>query len=802
VKIDRDSAREGDDHETPRVHGVRRASAALSAPPATGRRADRLLAPDRDLVGPIPFGVAPSPAPGSPSRGRRNRPVLALATGFAVASLAWVAGFPRTAAAGVAGPEVDWPVYHGDPGGTHYSPLRQIHRRNVHRLQPAWVYRCADARERPATTVECNPLAIDGTLYLTTPGLKVVALDAARGTERWVFDPWDGRGGGGVNRGLATWAGDGRRRLFFAAGPWLYALDAADGRPVPGFGTAGRIDLREGLDQDAFYLSVNAPTPGVVWQDLLIMGSSIPDSLPPTAPGHLRAFDVRTGARRWIFHTIPHPGEPGHDTWSEDAWKINGGANAWGGLTLDAKRGVVFAGTGSANYDHFGGDRPGANLFANCVLALDAATGERRWHFQTIHHDLWDYDLPCPPVLLEVRHRGRRIEAAAQITKTGFVFLLDRATGRPLFPVEERPVPPSDIPGEQAWPTQPFPTRPPPFARQGLGPDDATDLAPAARAAMAARLREMRAEGLFTPPSRKPTVVMPQFNGGGEWGGPAVDPRRGWLFVNASDEPEWIQMNPSRPTSEITLHELGGHLFRIVCANCHGSGRTDLPALPALRSLADVARRLTRPEVLALLETGRGQMPSFATLSPVERRGLVAFLFDDRGGDKLAAGEIDLAWANRIPWVANGHPELRDPEGYPGSRRPWGTLTAFDLNRGTLAWQVPLGTYPALERRGLPPTGTFNIGGPIVTAGGLLFIGATLDERFRAFDTRNGRVLWEYQLDAGGYATPATYQVEGRQYVLIAAGGGGKPGTQAGNGWWCFALPPSPTPAKPPRTTP
>lgn len=683
----------------------------------------------------------------------------------------------------------DWPVYHGDPGGTHYSNLRRIDRRNVHRLAPAWVYRCDDARERPATTIECNPLIRGGVVYLTTSGLKVVALDGATGAERWRFDPWEGRRAGGVNRGLACWEEGEHRRLFFAAGPHLYAIDAANGRPIPAFGDGGRIDLRSGLDQDAFYLSVNAPTPGVVWRDLLILGSAIPDGLPPTAPGHLRAFDVRTGKRRWIFHTLPHPGEFGYETWSEDAWKISGGVNAWGGLTLDVRAGVVFAGTGSANYDHFGGDRPGANLFANCVLALDAETGVRRWHFQTIHHDLWDYDLPCPPVLLTVRHGGRRIEAVAQITKTGFVFLLDRATGRPLFPVEERPVPPSEIPGEQAWPTQPFPTRPPPFARQGLGPDEVTDLTPAARADAATRLREMRSEGLYTPPSLRPTLVLPQFNGGGEWGGPAVDPRRGWLFVNGSAEPEWIRMGPARPTSQTTLHELGGHLFRIVCANCHGSGRTDLPAVPALQSLADVARRLSRAQVLALLETGRGQMPSFATMSVTERRALVAFLFDDRGGDPLRAGDIDLAWANRIPWVANGHIEFRDPEGFPISPRPWGTLTAYDLNRGTIAWQVPLGTYPALERRGLPPTGTFNIGGPLATAGGLVFIGAAMDERFRAFDARTGRVLWQHQLDAGAYATPATYEIDGRQFVLVAAGGGGKPETRSGNGWWCFALP-------------
>lgn len=686
-------------------------------------------------------------------------------------------------------PDTDWAVYHGDAAGSHYSPLAQIHRRNVRQLRPVWVYRCDDMRARPASTIECNPLVVRGTMYLTTPGLKVVALDAERGTPRWVFDPWNGGSGGGVNRGLARWEEGGDYRLFFAAGPWLYALDARTGRPIPEFGAGGRIDLRDGLDHDTFGLPVNLPTPGVVYRDLLIIGSAIPDMPPPTAPGHLRAYDVRTGARRWIFHTLPHPGEPGFETWPAESWHFNGGVNAWGGVTLDAARGLVFCGTGSPNYDHFGGDRPGQNLFANCTLALDAATGQRRWHFQTIHHDLWDYDLPCAPVLVTVKQRGRRIDAVVQSTKTGHLFVFDRATGQPLFPIEERPVPTSNVPGEVSWPTQPFPVLPPPFARQGLTLDAVTDLNPLARAEAQRRLGTMRSEGLFTPPSTNPTVVLPQFNGGGEWGGPAVDPRSGWLYVNASNEPEWIQMLPLPIQEEVTLAELGGHLHRLICANCHGAQRADLPNLPALQSLKDVRARLTREQVGALLVSGRGQMPSFAALPELQRQALVAFLFEDRDGPRIKTAEAELSWANRIRWTSNGHVEWRDAEGFPTSARPWGTLTAVDLNRGAIRWQIPLGTYPALEKRGLPPTGTFNIGGPLVTGGGLVFIGATMDERLRAFHSRTGRLLWEFQLDAGAYATPATFAVGGRQYLVVAAGGGGKPETRAGNGWWCFALP-------------
>lgn len=686
----------------------------------------------------------------------------------------------------------DWPVYLGDKQASHFSSLRQINARNVHRLRPAWIFHAGDARADNRSQMQCNPLVIDGVLYGTSPQLKLLALDAATGRELWRFDPFaadGGRGAAGVNRGVAFWADGADRRILFTAGRHLHAVHAATGRPVPAFGDGGRVDIQRDLGRDVSRLPVSATTPGVVFGDLLILGSRVSEGPGPVAPGHIRAYDIRTGRLAWTFRTIPWPGEAGHETWPPEAWRYSGAANCWTGMTVDERRGLVFVPTGSAAFDFWGGHRLGQNLFANCLLALDAATGARRWHFQLVHHDLWDRDLPAPPNLLTVRHRGRRIAAVAQVTKSGHVFLFNRDTGEPLFPVEERPVPPSRLQGESAWPTQPVPVRPAPFARQVFTADEATDLSPEARRAVLDRLAKLPAHQPFLPPSREGTIIFPGFDGGAEWGGAAVDPRKGVLYVNSNEMPWILSMIEAEAKDAAAGTSSGRRIYNQICVTCHGVDRSG-DAARAFPSLVDIGHRMTRADIVQLLDTGRGVMPAVAFLSPAQKDAVAAFLLGeepaDRGGAPDAEPEGDAL--GREPYTHTGYNRWLDPDGHPAVRPPWGTLNAIDLNTGEYVWRTTLGEVPELTARGVPPTGTENYGGPIVTAGGVIFIAATWDEMFRAFDQETGRVLWETKLPAGGYATPATYLAGGRQYVVIACGGG-KMGTPSGDAYVAFALP-------------
>jgi len=680
--------------------------------------------------------------------------------------------------------EREWRTHGGNPGHTQHSPLAQIDHTNVQRLRVAWTYHAGDARADGRSQIQCNPIVVDGVLYATSPGLKAFALDAASGRELWRFDPFAAGAEAnalGVNRGVAFWRDGDERRILFSAGQYLFALDATSGRPVPGFGNGGRVDLKQGLGRDASGLLVLSTTPGAIYRDLLILGTRVHEGPGPAAPGDVRAYDVRTGRIRWTFRTIPQPGEYGYDTWPREAWKTVGGANAWSGISVDAARGLVFLPTGSPAWDFWGGDRHGAGLFGNCLLALRADTGERVWHFQVVHHDLWDRDLPQAPVLLDVKRSGRTIDAVAQATKSGHVFVFDRATGEPLFPVEERPFPASDLEGEQAWPTQPIPAKPPAFARQALTEDGVSDLSPASHAAVVERLRRVRSGGQFVPPSTQGTVIYPGFDGGAEWGGSAFDPETRLLYVNANEMAWILEMLPlPKPGEGGTL---GERVYRQNCTVCHGADRRGDPQhqFPPLTALTG---RLGHREVATIVGKGRGNMPSFGFLTHAEVEAVASHLLGEKEEDH-AAGEA--AQSGR-PYTHLGYNRFLDPEGYPAVKPPWGTLNAIDLDAGEIRWSVPLGELPELTRRGIPATGTENYGGPVVTAGGLVFIGATKDERFRAFDKRTGRLLWETSLPAGGYATPSVYEVNGKQYVVIAAGGG-KMGTRSGDAYIAFALP-------------
>jgi quinoprotein glucose dehydrogenase len=689
----------------------------------------------------------------------------------------------------------DWRTTGGDPGNSRYSTLDQINRINVGTLRVAWIYHTGDVAPNSRSEIQATPIVVDGVLYTTTPTLAVVALRADSGTLIWRFDPFTNREREShVNRGVAYSSDGSERRIFFSAGRRLYSLDAATGQPAFNFGDSGWVDLAAGLGRDIGDASIVATSPGVVYQDLLIQGTRVGEG-EGSAPGDLRAYDVRTGKIRWTFHTIPRPGELGYDTWPPDAWKTAGGANSWAGMSVDLARGIVYIPTGSATPDFYGGNRIGANLFANTLLALDAKTGKRLWHFQTVHHDLWDRDLPAAPNLLRVLRDGRRIDAVAQITKSGFVFLFDRVSGNPLFPIEERHMPTSDLDGEQTWPTQPIPLSPAPFARQSITEADLTDLTPSALAAAQQRFQTLRHDALFAPPSRLGTVVLPGFDGGGEWGGAAVDRETAVLYVNGSDVPWIAAMREAAKIAPSTgPPRTGPEVYAVACASCHGTARRGKDRAP---SLIGVSARLSAEQLHELIDRGRGFMPSFTNLREDEKQAVIAYLLGrsapPRTPEREAsprAAELAASRSRRTsaPYEFIGYERWRDSAGYPAIRPPWGRLSAIDLNTGEYRWRITLGEHAALTARGLPVTGTEQYGGPIVTAGGLVFIAATMDEKFRAFDKATGQLLWQTTLPAAGYATPSTYTVRGKQYVVIAAGGG-KLGTKSGDAYVAFALP-------------
>jgi len=558
----------------------------------------------------------------------------------------------------------NWSEYSGGPDSAQYSALEQINKSNVAKLEVAWTYSTGDHNK-----YFFNPLVVDNVVYVLAKNNSIVALDASTGKETWTH-----ASGPEIkiitNRGINYWESKDRseRRLLYASNHSLRAIDARTGKAIESFGTNGAVDLKEGLGRDPKTLSlVQSTTPGRVFEDLLILGSATNQGY-GSAPGDLRAFDVRTGRVVWTFHTIPHPGEFGYETWPKDAWQKVGGANIWSELTLDEKRGILYAPTASAKYNFYGVDRAGANLFADCLLALDARTGRRLWHFQMVHHDIWDYDDPTAPKLLTLHQNGKTIDVVAQVSKQGFVWVFDRVTGEPIWPIDERPVPKSDMPGETTWPTQPFPTKPPPYARQKFTVDD---LSPYLSAEDRARFRDQilsaRNEGLFTPPAKRGTIQMPGNNGGANWGGAAVDPAKGVLVVVSKDLPSLLKLEADRKDEDRYL-------------------------------------------------SGFGFMIASDGLSAI--------------------------------------------------KPPWTSLTAYDLNEGTIKWKIALGDVPEKDLKG---TGVhYPKVGPVITAGGLLFTG-TRDRKVRAFDVVTGKLLWEAEVGAALEGMPAVYQVDGREYIVFCA---------------------------------
>jgi quinoprotein glucose dehydrogenase len=622
---------------------------------------------------------------------------------------------------------------------------------------------------------------VDRVLYGVTPTSKPFALKADTGERLWIFD--SGLEVRGPNRGLMTWGSGDTRRILVGIDRYIYALDARTGKPISTFGENGRIDLQAELGRDPKLQSVRLTTPGVIYKDLMIVGGRVGEGL-PASPGYIRAYDVRSGALRWTFHTIPNPGETGYDTWSKDSWTYNGGANNWAGMALDEARGIVYVPTGSAAADFYGANRVGDNLFANCLIALKADTGERLWHFQMVRHDIWDRDPPSPPVLVTVMRDGHPVDAVAQATKHAFIFLFDRVTGKPLFPIEYKKFPSSDLPGEATADTQPIPTKPRPFARQALTRDMLTTRTPDAHAWALREFDGFRSGGQFLPfTAGQQTVIFPGFDGGAEWGGQAFDPQTARLYVNANDIPWTGGLASNDPSLN------GKSLYQQQCANCHRDDRAGTP--PEIPSLVGVAARRSRAEMLQVIQKGAGRMPGFPSLSADAAAAVLEYVVT---GQAAPADEPVLPPTSPayLKYRFTGYRKFYDPDGYPAVAPPWGTLNAIDLNTGDIVWQVPLGEYPELAAKGLTNTGTENYGGPIVTAGGLVFIGASNhDRKFHAFDKTTGALVWETTLPFSGNATPATYDIDGRQYVVIAAGGGKSRGASGGV-YVAFALPRKP----------
>lgn len=674
----------------------------------------------------------------------------------------------------------EWREYLGGPDRNHYSSLKQIDASNVSQLKIAWEYHSGDSGQ-----VQCNPIIVDGRLFAVTANAEPFALDAATGKEIWRIR--NASKNNVIMRGLSYWEDGDDKRILYTRDSWLHAANAISGEPIMNFGDSGRVSLKSGLGPTAENKYVVSRTPGTVYEDIIIMPLALSEGS-DAALGHIQAFNIRTGNLEWVFKTIPGPGEFGYETWPPEAYKnIDvGAANNWSGMSVDRKRGIVYVPTGSAGFDFYGSRRKGSNLFANTLLALNAKTGERIWHFQFVHHDIFDRDCPAPPNLLTVNHDGKEIDAVAQVTKQGYVYLFNRETGEALFPIQEVPTPPSDVPGEEAWPTQPLPTKPLPYARQTITENDLNPYS-SNKDSVLIGFRQSRFEGPYTPLSKRGSIIYPGLDGGAEWGGAAVDPD-GIMYLNSNEMGWHISLN-ERPRGE-NLISPGQQVYARHCSSCHGAEQNGNPA-SGYPSLVNLNNRFEREHVLDIITKGKGRMPGNTRLTDNEKKMLVAFLYGDKPvlPDKpRARGEKKEVMNEPPDYSISGYTKFLDKDGYPAIRPPWGTLNAIDLNTGEYVWTKVFGSYPELEAKGIPQTGSESYGGPVITASGLLFIAGTKDKKFRVYDKTNGELLWETALPAAGFATPSTYEVDGRQFVVIACGGT-KLGAEKGDSYVAFALP-------------
>ena len=662
------------------------------------------------------------------------------------------------------GKNQEWRYYNGDLAGNQFSTLSQINQTNVKELEVAWTFDMP--ANEPISTIKCNPLMVNGMVYVITSAKNLVALDPGMGDEKWYlnFQEIDSTGRPGTARGLQYWEHGDDRRIFYVYADRLYAINAKDGTLNKSFGKEGSISFRTGLNI-APDLVIRMTTPGVIFQDLLIVGSMVAEQW-PAGPGHIRAFDVQTGELVWIFHTIPQPGEFGYETWPSEAYKYVGGANSWAGMSLDQERGIVYIPTASPTFDFYGANRIGQNLFSDCVLALNAKTGERIWHYQTVRHDLWDRDLPCAPKLITTRYQGVPKDVVVQPTKQGHLFILERETGEPLFDIQEVSAPPSKVDGEAAWPSQPIPTWPPPFTRQYFSEDLITDISPEAHDFVRQKRAGFQTQ-IFSPPDTLGVVLQPDFGGGAGWGGAAVDEKRRVLVVNANDFPGILQLVNQESERKRRISS-GSDIYQLHCASCHGEKREGLHLYP---SLLHAMEKYSPREINNLLDKGLGLMPAFDFFSREEKEAIVAFLSGGNAKLIISNPKQILNKKPSLKYAHRGNLLFSDQNGYPAIKPPWATLTAYDIDSWEIKWQETLGTYAELMGPGGSETGTKTLGGPIATAGGLVFIASTADGYFRAFNSDTGEILWRYRLPGNGLATPAAYWWKGRQYLLLAVSG-------------------------------